>query len=423
MDSVDISESAIPQTRTGTISELIGTGTGASRDVSELPLQDVLATIRSHLRMDVAFISEFIAGNRVFICVNSRDSNSAIRVGGSDPLETTYCQRVVDGRLPGLIPDVNAVPAALALEVTQAHQIGAHLSVPIVLQNGRVYGTFCCISHKPDRTLNERDLDVMRALADLTARRIDRELVTRNERQEIEDRIRFVLSSDDPLIVYQPIYDFPANRVVGFESLSRFATEPKRAPDAWFNEAARIGLGSTLELKAIRTALKGLDQLPDYVYLSVNVSPETILGGEINGIFNESPINRVKLELTEHAAIDRYSDIASALRPLRDQGLRIAVDDAGAGYASFRHILSLDPDVIKLDTSITRNIHVDKSRRALTSAFVAFSRKTGSQIVAEGVETAAELDALKELGVTSAQGYFLGKPMPLASALSLCRPT
>lgn len=222
--------------------------------------------------------------------------------------------------------------------------------------------------------------------------------------------------------MYQPIYDFPENRVVGFESLSRFATEPKRTPDAWFNEAARVGLGSTLELKAIRAALSGLNQLPDHVYLSINVSPETILGGGIKDIFCGIPSNRVKLELTEHAAIDRYNDIVSVLGPLRDQGLRIAVDDAGAGYASFRHILSLDPDVIKLDTSITRNIHVDKSRRALTSAFVAFSRKTGSQIIAEGVETAAELDALKELGVTSAQGYFLGKPMPLASALLLCRP-
>jgi EAL domain-containing protein (putative c-di-GMP-specific phosphodiesterase class I) len=100
--------------------------------------------------------------------------------------------------------------------------------------------------------------------------------------------------------------------------------------------------------------------------------------------------------------------------------LRIAVDDAGAGYASFRHILNLAPDLIKLDVFLTQNIHTDRARRALAAALIRFSEETGSKIIAEGVETTLQLKVLRELGVTKAQGYLLGRPMPLASASELC---
>ena len=109
----------------------------------------------------------------------------------------------------------------------------------------------------------------------------------------------------------------------------------------------------------------------------------------------------------------------AALKPLRRRGLRLAVDDAGAGYASFRHILSLAPDVIKLDMSITRNVHTDRSRRALARAVISFAAETDSKVVAEGVETIDELSVLRELSVSKAQGYFIGKPAPIANAAAL----
>ena len=129
-------------------------------------------------------------------------------------------------------------------------------------------------------------------------------------------------------------------------------------------------------------------------------------------------LTRLVLEITEHAVVSQYQDIAAVLQPFRKRGLQIAIDDAGAGYASFRHILNLAPDRIKLDMSLTRDIDTDPARRALTVAFVHFARDTGSKLIAEGVETQAELATLIELGVSKAQGFFLGQPRKLQELLN-----
>ena len=120
------------------------------------------------------------------------------------------------------------------------------------------------------------------------------------------------------------------------------------------------------------------------------------------------------LEVTEHTSIDDYSVIARKLEPFRVRGIRLAVDDAGAGYASFRHILKLRPDVIKLDSSLVSAIDSDKGIRALAAAVIRFSEETGSKVVAEGVETKHELKVLRQLNVNKAQGYLLGRPSRLA---------
>jgi EAL domain-containing protein (putative c-di-GMP-specific phosphodiesterase class I) len=116
------------------------------------------------------------------------------------------------------------------------------------------------------------------------------------------------------------------------------------------------------------------------------------------------------LELTEHASVGNYGRLADALDPLRVRGVRVAVDDAGAGFASFRHILNLNPDIIKLDMALTRGIQADPVRRALASALVTFARELHAVIVAEGIETEAELKALRSLGVGYGQGFFLARP-------------
>lgn len=391
-------------------------------ELANLTLQDMLRAIREHLGMDVAFVSEFTAKRRVFRLVDSTYPNQPVKVNGSDPLEESYCQRIVDGRLPELITDASLVPAAMELPVTAALPVGAHLSIPIRLADGSVYGTFCCFSFTPDTTLTGRDLALMRVFADLAGRQIDRELAENKEKQVRKDRIRSVLDGDDLSIVYQPIYHLVRNEIVGFESLSRFSTQPLRTPDIWFQEAASVGLGAQLETKAVRIALQGFKRFPSNIYLSVNFSPETLLSGSIASVLDGAPLERVVLEITEHALIDQYSEIAKIFRPFRERGLRIAVDDAGAGYASFRHILNLAPDIIKLDISLTRDIHKDRSRRALAAALIRFSEETDCKIIAEGVETIEELDVLRQLGVVNAQGYLLGRPMAMDQAASLCAP-
>jgi EAL domain-containing protein (putative c-di-GMP-specific phosphodiesterase class I) len=149
----------------------------------------------------------------------------------------------------------------------------------------------------------------------------------------------------------------------------------------------------------------------------VNCSPRTILAPEFTQLLQGVDLPRLVLEVTEHDHIDDYPALLAVLAPLRACGLRIAIDDAGAGYASLRHVLSIQPELIKLDISLTRNIDGDNKRRALASALIAFARETQARIVAEGIETEAELRTLEALGASCAQGYFLAKPMTLAEAL------
>lgn len=137
-------------------------------------MQEALRAIRTHMDMDVGFIAYFTNGNRVFHYVDAKDANPPIAVGGSDPLEDSYCQRVVDGRLPEIIPDAFLNSHAMTMPATQILPVRAHISVPIVLKNGSVFGTFCCFSYSPDQSLNERDLSMMKVFAELVARQLER---------------------------------------------------------------------------------------------------------------------------------------------------------------------------------------------------------------------------------------------------------
>ena len=149
----------------------------------------------------------------------------------------------------------------------------------------------------------------------------------------------------------------------------------------------------------------------------MNVSPATVLSGRLDEVLIDRPLARVILELTEHSRVEDYGRLASRLRPWREGGARLAVDDAGAGYASFTHLLHLRPELIKLDTDLVRDIHVDPSRQAMARALVGYAREMGVDVVAEGIETEAEQRAVAHLGVRYGQGYHLGRPRPLAEQL------
>ncbi|MCS0606655.1 EAL domain-containing protein [Massilia solisilvae] len=382
-------------------------------------LQALLAAIREHLGMDVAFFARFEQGRRVFRMADAA-GDTPVKPGASDPLEETYCQRIVDGRLPELLRDAAANPESGALPITGQLGIGAYIGVPVTLSSGEVYGTFCCFRAHADPTLSERDLGMMRVFATMAARQVEHEEGAQREEREIVNRIESVLASDALSIVYQPIYQIGQHRIAGFESLSRFAFGPRKGPDRWFGDAARVGMEVELETAAIRHALKGRERLPEDVYLSINASPGVIVSGAIEHELRDVPAHGVVLEITEHALIENYDRIIEALKPLRERGIRIAVDDAGSGYSSFRHILHLDPDIIKLDMSLTSKIDTDPARRALAAAMAGFSEETGMTIVAEGVETPSELEELKRIGIPLAQGYLLGKPMGIDEVVSLC---
>lgn len=391
---------------------------GAEHGATDETIADILSAVRVQLRMDVAFISEFENGRRTFrhVDVKQRENDSGPpRPGMSHPLEESYCQRLVDGRLPELMPDTSREPEAAALPVTEALSIGAYMGVPIRFSDGRLYGTFCCYRNEADDTLNERDMGYLRLFATVAGRLLERQTRVRKSRAKMSARIRSVIDKAHFRVVFQPIVDVAAHRVIGYEALTRFDMEPTRPPDQWFEEADQVGMQDELEVTVIAKALEGLIRIPYpcYLYLSLNASPATILNDALSTVLKGQPLERLMLEVTEHVSVDDYGKIAEHLAPLRQQGLRLAVDDAGAGYASFRHILKLSPDLIKLDSSLIRSIDSERNNRALAAALIRFAEETGSKIVAEGVETEAELAVLMELNGNNAQGYLLGHPVPI----------
>ena len=401
----------------GSLSALITKGPSTSEPLSEISPR-ILHAIRKHLGMDVSFISHLSEGRRVFRFVDVSSEDSPIKAGDSDPLDQSYCKLVVEGRLPELMHDARELPAALEIPATTELPVGAHLSVPIRLREGEVYGTFCCFSHLPDRTLTDRDLAVMRVFAEMIADQIDKERDVERANAEIRERVRRVTRGEGLTMAYQPIVQLDTGTPAGFEALARFSIEPVRGPEAWFDEALEVGLGTELDIAAINAALTALAHLPTGIFLSINATPATVASGQLEEILGSVWSERIVLEITEHASIASYDDLVLVLANLKPHGLRLAVDDAGAGYASFRHILRLRPEFIKLDMSITRDIDSDPAKKALASALVSFSRDTGSALIAEGVETSAELKVLRELGVTLAQGYFFGRPSPTKQAFT-----
>jgi EAL domain-containing protein (putative c-di-GMP-specific phosphodiesterase class I) len=214
--------------------------------------------------------------------------------------------------------------------------------------------------------------------------------------------------------VYQPIRSLHTDGIAGFEALARFQTDPYRPPDHWFREAANCGRGLDLELHAITIALQGLVALPGDAFLSVNASPSTITSPRLIETMAGFPAERIVLEVTEQEPIASYERFAEALRPLREAGAKLAVDDVGAGNAGLMHIAHLNPDIIKLDRTVTAHIGSNRHMRALTAAITGFATEIGCAVLAEGIENDEQLALLTALGASLGQGYLLGRPEPAA---------
>jgi EAL domain-containing protein (putative c-di-GMP-specific phosphodiesterase class I) len=225
------------------------------------------------------------------------------------------------------------------------------------------------------------------------------------------ERIRRVLENKELLkVVFQPVVDVVSGETVGLEALSRFPTDPGGGPENWFREARDVGLGIELEVAAARAALSHFSCLPAHAFLSINLSPETIKHRPCTDMLGAEERGRIVIEVTEHAQIEDYGEIKDCLLEARDDGVALAIDDVGAGFASLRHILELSPDFIKLDRSLTGGIQSDRGQRALARALIAFASELGATIIAEGIETKEQVEALTALGVRYGQGYYLGRP-------------
>jgi EAL domain-containing protein (putative c-di-GMP-specific phosphodiesterase class I)/CheY-like chemotaxis protein len=214
--------------------------------------------------------------------------------------------------------------------------------------------------------------------------------------------------------VFQPIFDLSRHVAVGAEALSRFSSPPDQGPDEWFAAAAKAGLLVEADCSALKKALAAAKMLPEGLFVSCNATPELVLSGTLVECVNGFDLSSLVIEITERAPIEDYAAFARALAPLRQSGVRIAIDDTGSGFASLRHILRLEPDIIKLDRDLCQGINADPARIALASGLASFAFGIGATMIAEGIETKAELDVLTALGVTMGQGYLLGRPQPLS---------
>jgi EAL domain-containing protein (putative c-di-GMP-specific phosphodiesterase class I) len=241
----------------------------------------------------------------------------------------------------------------------------------------------------------------------------------RERRQGMDDRraqdreaVAAVVEGHGFHLVYQPIVHLDTGGVAGVEALCRF--DDGAPTEHRFRACEELGVAAPLDLAIIEAALADFPDLPNG-YLALNLSPSTVCDRSLQALLESTdvPGESLVIEITEHARIPDYHQAALVIEALRARGIRLAVDDAGAGWASFRHILSLRPDIIKMDRSLTRGVDVDPARRALAMAMAIFAGEVGATVVAEGVETEGEVRALRLAGIHRGQGFVLARPQSL----------
>lgn len=249
--------------------------------------------------------------------------------------------------------------------------------------------------------------DVAGAVIDEAVERSGAAHAERDRRARKRARIERALGPRGFAVVLQPVIELQTGETVGVEALSRF---PRGTPDRWFADANEVDLGLELELAAVERAFAAFPAVPQRGFLAVNLSPAAAATTRFRKLASTVAGSRLVVEITEHARIANYERLGTALDRLRGGGVRIAIDDAGAGFASLRHILRLAPDLIKLDRSLVSAIEADRSKQALAGGLTSFAEGIGATIVAEGIERQEELDVLERLGIGFGQGFFLARP-------------
>ena len=388
------------------------------RSEADQQVAELLRTAKSSLHLSVAFLSR-LDGETQHLEVVESSVPFLFKEGTTQRQETTFCQAVLDGRLPAVMPDVREFPAAMRLPAARLPRIRSFVSVPVVLSDGSLYGTFCAAGLTSDKELTVRDKALMEVLAHAVSVVIEPDVVERARRDEIEQRLLPVIASGGPIVVLQPIVELATGDRVGAEALSRFPAEWGQAPDVCFAAAHSIGLGDRLELLALERAAEHLATVSGY--LAMNVSPATLVTPECGELLDRLPVERVLLELSEHDPVEDYDTLRRALAPLRQRGLRLAIDDVGAGFSSLRHIVVTTPDVIKLDRTLVNGVTDDPVLRTLVRSLVDFAHGFDATVVAEGVETAADAATLLALDVDLGQCWHFGRPGPAAD-LADCPP-
>jgi EAL domain-containing protein (putative c-di-GMP-specific phosphodiesterase class I) len=245
----------------------------------------------------------------------------------------------------------------------------------------------------------------MEMLAELLVEDLDEQHRRQRQRAAMAD----IIDAERATIALQPVVDLRTGGCLGVEALARFPAEAG-SPGTVFAAAREAGLDLEMQLMAARRALAVLPGVGPGQRMGVNLSPDMALQMADSLDLDNVPMDRLVLEITEHEAVESYAELRERLAPLRERGLILAIDDAGAGYASLQHVVELNPDIIKIDRSLIHGLAADPARRSVVSSFVLVGREIGALVIAEGVETREDLAAAADLGVDAVQGYLIARP-------------
>lgn len=385
-------------------------------DGSDL-IDHALQTVRTHFDMPVAYLSQFDGDRLVFRNVSAPGLEDLVKPGDSMLLTDTYCRHVQSGALPNLIPDTAQEPICQTLPITQSVPIGSHISLPIDQADGTIFGMFCCLSPVPNPNLNERDLQVMATFAGLVTRQVQFEEDARRATLEQQTWGLDLLERQAFSPVFQPLVQLDSRKLVGVEALTRF--DDSRGTETVFLHMAEAGLGLDLELATMARAFDAATGIARHIYLSVNASPSLICDTRFRNALASAPASQTVVEITEHSLPEDEIVLRRHIDALRGDGVRIAIDDVGAGYSGLQRLAQVSPDILKLDRALVSGVDNSRTQRAVVAALVNFAAETRAQVLVEGVETEEEAACLRALGVEMAQGWLFGKPAPFEH-LQMC---
>lgn len=221
-----------------------------------------------------------------------------------------------------------------------------------------------------------------------------------------EPSVRTVLQRGDVSVVFQPIVDLQRMEVFAYETLAR--SRSFASPIRLVQAAVQEGMIGELGRRIRELAVAGCPDHPVFVNVDPNELDQPWLVRTDDPIFDHEPGCHV--EITESVPLSHHGQCHGVLNEIRTRGVRLAVDDLGAGYSNLKYIADLAPEVVKLDLDLTRGIHKDMRRMVLVAAIVTLCEQLDAAVVAEGIETADELRAVRAAGVRYGQGYYLARP-------------
>ena len=389
-------------------------GAADTRDWTKV--QRLLELARLHLGMDIAWISQFTDDQQIIRAVDGDAAAMNVSVGLQTPLQGSFCVRVLAGTLPAVIPAARRHPITRELPITHHLGIGSYVGTPLRGTDGQPAGMLCCLSQAETPTLNDQAPRFLALVADLISEQLGEDGVAAAARAEATseaEHLRTILDQGRIRMVYQPIHRLTDGLPMAVEALARFDDPAYPTPAHAFAAASHAGLGAELELLAVRRALSERDAAPADVWFEFNLSAEVLVTPAAVELLLAHADRTIGVEITEHTQVHDYGRLTAVTATLQEAGIRIAVDDAGAGYASLRHILRLHPDMIKLDLELVRGIDTDPVLQALARALATFAGDIGAALIAEGIETEPERETLQRLGIPFGQGFLLTPPGPL----------